>query len=486
MPLSSLLRTALLGIVGSAATVHADTPLGLRDALAHAIASNPTLASTSFALGEARAAELAERGRYDPRFEAQSSGHGEHTEPRPSPLGAPVAHNSYGASASIATALETGGEARLTIAAQHDTAITRVSDPASSAHVDYRQLTATPRIEASLRAPLWGGRRVGPAARERLAAERDAAALDRIAVASRVVRDVEHAYWQLYLAQQEVAIRRDAAAAAESQLAQVQAEIARGTRPRLAAAEIEDELARRREDALIATGAVGERSLELARLLGAPPTSDLRATDPVPSEPSRPVVAPGDPPQLRAAGARVAAAAHHLVEAEDASSVQLDATLTGSLSTPGERWRQAVDVTGGYGGWIVDAAITLRVPLTDRSARGSVAAAHARWREAQIARADAAAELAADIERWTNRREVARQRRLALQRARGLADDNLSAETKRWQRGDTTSYEVLRRQAAVSDVRLRFERARIDELDADTALAALSGALLDRLGIALR
>ncbi|HEX7699174.1 MAG TPA: TolC family protein [Kofleriaceae bacterium] len=468
----------------SATPVRAETPLGLHDAIASAVASNPALAHATLVLDEAESAQLADRGTYDPRLEVQTLAHSERAQPRAlSPLTQLLANDTIRSSVAIVKTDEDGSELRVGIGIERDIETTRLVG--NGTHQDFDQHTITPRVEAKLREPLLGGRRTADAIRDRLAADRDGAKLDREATAAQVLRDVEHAYWQLYLAQQEVSIRHDATTAGESQLRQANAEIERGARPRLAAAEIEEELARRREDELVATGAVGERSLDLARLLGIVPTSELRASDRI-GELDAPKVTTETAPQLRAAEARTRAAAASVVEADDRTRWQLDATLTGSLSTPRDRTRAAIDATAGYGGFVVELAVTLRVPLTDRAAEGARVAAHARYLEAGVARGDAAAELATEVARWTNRRDVARQRRDALQRARELADQNLAAEQNRWERGDTTSYEVLRRQAAVGDARLRVERAKIDEIDADTALAAATGELLARRGIRLR
>jgi outer membrane protein TolC len=175
-----------------------------------------------------------------------------------------------------------------------------------------------------------------------------------------------------------------------------------------------------------------------------------------------------------------------VAESDDRSRWQLDASVTGTLSSGRDHLRDAIDDVAGYGGFTIEVALTLRVPLTDRLARGTRDGARARYLAARVGSADVAAELATELATWTDRRDLARRRQESSRRARVLADENLSAEQNRWERGDTTAYEVLRRQAAVSDARLRLERARIDEIDADTAVAATTGELLTRLGVRLR
>jgi outer membrane protein TolC len=137
----------------------------------------------------------------------------------------------------------------------------------------------------------------------------------------------------------------------------------------------------------------------------------------------------------------------------------------------------------GYGGWTVEAGVAIRIPLGDRARRAAVAAARARLVEArtQIAEVDAA--VAATTARERHRLRLAARRRVALTRSIELAEANLAAETRRWERGDGTTFDVLRRQSLLADARLRAVRARVDELDARAGLDAATGRLLARYGV---
>lgn len=486
MRLSPILTSCAL-FVGTGSAAQADGhSIRLHDAVAQATANNPLIATATLAVvgEEASLDEL--RGTYTTMLELSTSGARQRDQPRFTLLSQPRAADVVGGSVALTRTFEAGTETRVTASMQRKVVTTRIATSHSA--VDLTERTIVPRLEASIRQPLWGGRRVGSALRERLDATRDAAFVERIATTARVLRDVEHAYWQLYLAQREVEIRHDATTAAELQLRQVEAEISRGARPRLAAAEIEEEVARRREDELIVRGAIGERSLELSRLLGATPTTELRAGD-VPSPPEHPateLVSAEAAPTVRVGDSRAEAAHAEVLQAEDEARWRIDATLTGALSAARDGMHDAFEDTAGYGGWSLQAGITLRAPLDDRGSRAKVDGARARWVAARVAREDAAAQLMAEVEVLRNRRALALQRSSALVRARELAEQNLAAEQGRWERGDTTAFELLRRQASVGEIRLRIERAQVDLLDADAGLAAASGELLARHGVTLR
>src|SRR5213078_3339041 len=218
--------------------------------------------------------------------------------------------------------------------------------PAGDATSDLTVETVTPTIELTFTEPLWGGRQAGRAEAAELEALCGAAELDAQAAAEQIVRDVEHAYWQLYLAQQEVAIRSHAVELADGQLRVVRAEIVRGTRPPLAAAEVEEELARRREDQLVAQGAVAERSIALARLLGLPVDGELAAGDaprehPAAAAPDIVHAALAHSPRLAAAGRRGDGAASALARVEDEARWRVDAFVHGQLSQPADGVRAA-------------------------------------------------------------------------------------------------------------------------------------------------
>lgn len=455
--------------------------LTLPDALALALRHNPTLAAARVAVVDAQGRELHARGAYEPTLEITASAQDARNDPRISPFPEDLHREQVVAQATITQPFRDGSRLALRASAAAGQTTTRTLNGDASQDITIE--TVTPTIDLTFDEPLWGGRGAGPAEAAQLRALRGAAELDEQAAIEQIVRDVEHAYWELYLAQQEQGIRRHAVELADGQLRVVKAEIARGTRPPLAAAEVEEELARRHEDQLVAQGAVAERSIALARLLGLPVDGELAAAD-VP--PSRPAVAASEivraalahSPRLLAAMRRGDAAAAELAHADDDARWRVDAFVHGSLSQSGDGVRAALGATAGYGGWLIEAGVRVRLPLGSAAARGATDSARAQLVRRRIDVADTEAEVAAAATGAANRLEVAVARRAALARSVELAQQNLDAEQRRWQRGDTTSFEVLRRQTALADTQLRAERARIDELAAATDVEALTGALL--------
>lgn len=468
--------SALLIVIALCRSASA-SPLTLEEAIRRAVAANPTLRSAGLDRQIARSSEVQADATYDPFIEATLALDAEHTQPAAAALSAPapLGGNDIGGTVALRKRYLPGTEVRVAAGARRQIQRTRI--PLEDSSITTSQRTIAPSLEASITQPLLGGRRAGGAVRGRLAAELDATRSEQLALANDLVRDVEQAYWLLYLAEQEVRIRHDATVAAQTQLRLAEAEIARGARPALDAAEIEEELARRREDELLAGSEITARSAALERLIGVAPTGKSRATD-------RPEEAPAaenesaTSPRLRALSRRTEAASKMLEQARDEARWRLDASIAGSLSAPRERYPDAFDATAGLSGWTIGVTLSLRAPLSDRGPRAAIDIAAARLAQARLAEEDGSTSIAADLVRLEDARSVAGQRRRALSRAVSLAEQNLVAEQNRWARGDSTAFEILRRQAAVSEMRLRAERARIDEILADRAQAAASGALL--------
>jgi outer membrane protein len=463
--------------------------LTLADAVAAAVAANPELGIAAMEVVAAEAAIDAEAGTHDATLEVSAAAAAARRDPSATPLSQELDQEQLALAVAIGKQMIHGGAVQLRVATTYTRRTAAIPSATARSYVDVT--AATPEVSLEWREPIVGGRAAGAAALRARAAERDAAANDRAAAAIRLVRDVERGYWQLYLAERALDIHRAAVDRAADQLAIVASEVEHGARPRLATAEVEEELARRREDALIAAGEVAERSLALSRALGRAPTTALRTADDPPdawTPPSAAAVtaAVAAAPEVAAAVARGDAAAAELARASDTTGWRVDAYVRASASADSDRLADALTRTAGYGGVTAEVGLTVQVPLGARTRRGAVGAARAQLVAARLAVADAEAAVAAAVTYEQDRLELARARRAALARSVELAETNRVAEERRWERGDTTAFEVLRRQTAVSDVELRAARALVDELDARAGLDALTGALLTRHHVELR
>ena len=94
--------------------------------------------------------------------------------------------------------------------------------------------------------------------------------------------------------------------------------------------------------------------------------------------------------------------------------------------------------------------------------------------------------MAAAVARLCVSARTARQRAEVLASSMDAAALDLAAERARFEVGRSTNFDVLRRQEEVAQVQLGQARARVDEVKATAALAALSGRILDLFGVNIR
>lgn len=472
----------------------AGVAISLRDAVARAVQHNPALAQTGAELAQADDAVLTARGLDDLVLDAGLSW----LQVRHQLIaGAPVQQPAFDdvlATLWLTQPLPTGGRLGLRLGSDYSRT-EYATDLGASVQRSVAEAVA-PSLQVTLQHPLLRGLgpKVARAPRRRALVQRDAAALARQQAAAMLLREVVQAYWDLYYASRELAIRRAAAAAAREQLERVQAQIDVGKQPPSAAAEVQVAAALRDETALLAAQARSERSIELERLLGQPTASGpelIAAEEPsLAGEPleldAAVVAALGGSAQLALARAAGRAAQIEVEVTANGLLPQLDLMFSGGTVGNASDAGIAFGQLGQLGSYSVNAALALQLPLQNRLARGSHAAALHSLRRAQLSEQDVRNQLVAAVKRLAAAVHSAGQRARLLERSVAVATLDLAAERARFETGRSTSFDVLRRQDEVAQVQLGQARAQVDEVRARAALEALSGRILERFGVHLR
>jgi outer membrane protein TolC len=132
------------------------------------------------------------------------------------------------------------------------------------------------------------------------------------------------------------------------------------------------------------------------------------------------------------------------------------------------------------------AGLTFQLPLQNRAARGAAEVARATADNAQLDARDLELQI-----RDTVARMAAQVRSAGARVERGLeaetySEQNLKAEQARFSVGTSTNNDVLLRMQELLQTKTSVARAMADLLEADVALAALTGDVLDLYGIRLR
>lgn len=482
------------GARAAAAERRAPREVTLHDVLTVAIRQNPALASASIDVAIADAELRGTAGLDDVVLDGSLKSIVTRNEAIPDQVFQQLELDELGLTTRVRKPLRGGGDVSLRLDATYRRTVTRL-DTGDVRHESESEIFA-PSVGLVFFQPLLEGRGRDVARSEvrRAAVAKDAALLDREARAAEVVRAVVRAYWELAYAARELEIQRNALALAREQLRVVELEIASGALPPIASAEVELAVANREEDELIAEGLLYERALDLRRLVGLEAGPGEIALVPIdaPAAPARELDldeavsrAISSSASLRALRARGRGAALEVELAEDALRPRLDLTVSaraaGNAADPTDSFAQLA----AYGGLSVEAGVVFSVPLGRRAERAVADAARQRVRKARVGEQELTAALTVDVTRAVHALRLAMKRVEVHGRSVDLARMNVVAESKRFEAGEATSTDVLRRQNELTEAELRGARAVIDALEAEADLDALTGDLLDRYRITL-
>ena len=351
-----------------------------------------------------------------------------------------------------------------------------------------------PSAQVAVTQPLLRGRGydVARAPVRQARALRDALGWALEDAASTLARDVAIAYWELAFQAEDSRLREESLEAARAQLAAVKAQIDVGKLPASASFEVEVSIAEREDVALASSSSIVERSAVLARLIGLEPARQasllvagespaLRA----PPEGDSVARALDRSPAVASLAAQTRASAVDVDVARSALLPQLDATIGGGPMGVGGDAPTAFRSLASLGGYTAQAGLVFQEPIERRAQRGARDAALGTVARGRADVDDARARVAADTSVALTQMASTRGRAELLGRAARTAAMDVESETARFQANRSTSFDVLRRQQALTDVRIALLRAETDNAEATAALDALTDDILLRHGLAV-
>jgi len=487
--------------------------LTLREAVAQALERNEAIILERESAIAAEAAIEAARGAYDPLLGVEAAWQ-RATLPvnsafsgAPADQAAPTAE-SAGGTVTLEQLLPTGGALSLRSAAS------RTSTDGSFELLSPAYWT---RIGVELRQPLLRGREVDAA---RLAvrvatADRDGAVAALRRELTETVAAVERAYWSLVAVRRAVEVREEAVRLAEEQLSETRARIESGMAPETEIAQPRAELERRRGELLAAREAVARagNSLRLLILADDDPlwAAELSPVDPIETATVTVDVAAAieralaSRAELEAAAASIARRRVETSFAHDGRRASLDVVLSydrfglaGTVNPAGSGlpglpvevpgaltggWSQSLEVMGDGDFDDSRVALVLGIPVGNRTARATIAAAASAERQAEAELARTRKAIRAEVLDAAATLETAGQRIEAAHAARAAAEVQLDAERERFAVGLSTNFLVLTRQNDLARARLDEIAALTDYRTATAELGRATGALLEQHGI---
>jgi outer membrane protein TolC len=364
----------------------------------------------------------------------------------------------------------------------------------------------THTVTGSITQPLLKGRgRFLFDANERKAElSRDVTVLAKRLAAITTVQGVVSAYWDLVLAERQVAITEESLGLVRERLRITQIGADGGKVAKSEIPAVQQIIATREEDVLTGQLAVLQASIALRRAVGMPigagdlglrVDSELDIADRVFDLGPLLERAYAASPELAELAKQRDSATIDIAVTENGLLPQLDAALT--IGPTGQDPPPSNTITQPQQGSAITAlkdmvefkqltvagTLTFSRSLGQHDVRG-------RAREQRLARDkltvnafDIRAQYASAMSRAVAQIELAKRRVVLSQRAIDLANENIRIETDRFNLGRSTNFDVLNRHEELRQAELRQAQAQIDWHKAETAIQALTGDILPTFGI---
>lgn len=495
--------------------------LQLSEVLTIALDENLDLQTKVIAVEISEANVLQASGAFDVTITAGLSAQLQRSVPRGSAFIFSTGSRSVSGYFGVSRRLETGGNISLRI----DASRTATEQPISFFNPNLGSTTLaayqiTPQL--TFQHPLLKGMgiKVNRAALDRAKLARSNAEADELVAAQNMIRDLVSAYWDLLYAQRDLENKRAGVELARGQLERTQAQVRAGKLAAVDAKSIEQSVAQRETDVILAENALLDASLRLRTLMGQEfagrdELGVMPMTDPVATLSPEPVDMEAAIDRALAANPAVrqleiALASKRIDEIEVANQrlPQLDFTGTfspqgrsvdtspdASTGSPGESgsWGEAfqnfvtddIPNKGLFAEYTVTGALDLTWSVQNRAAKGNHQRVLAELRQAELNLKTIRQNTASQVITATNSMRSAAKRidlaRLSIE----LAEQNLDAEQVRFDVGRSTNYDVLQRIDELLQAQNTLMLAGLDYLKARAQLQALTGEILPAYGLDL-
>jgi outer membrane protein len=321
----------------------------------------------------------------------------------------------------------------------------------------------------------------------------DISTLELKGVAEGITADVEKAYWNLFLARQEIDIQRRSLDLAQKQLSESVERIAVGKLAKFELASVQAEVATRQEALIDAESAYEQARLQFLYLLNPP---GGRNWDVIPLTSDRPVV-PADSlesvavheelalkyrPDLLQARLNLEKNSLDLARTKNGLLPRLDLFVTLGKTSYARSFGESVpdlgspyyDVTGG---------INFDFPLFNRQARADHARTKYSREQLEISLSNMERLVQRDVRSAYVEVLRSREQIEATKVARDLEEKKTDAELEKYRVGKSTNYLVLQAQRDLIQSQLNEAGAKVAYLEALVDLYQMEGTLLERRGL---
>jgi outer membrane protein TolC len=348
---------------------------------------------------------------------------------------------------------------------------------------------------------------------------RTTAEANQLTQAQTMVRDIVWAYWDVLYAKRDLANRHQSVELAKQQLDRTNAQVRAGRLAAVEAKAVEQSLAQRETDVILAENRLLESSLTLRTLmgqefadrdaLGVMPSTDPAAFEHEAVDTQAAIDrALSNNPQVRQLEIALASKRIDEIVVANQRLPQLD--FTGSFApvgrsvdaspnaqsgNPGNRgnWGEAfrnfvtedIGSQGLFAEYTVSGALDLSWSIQNRTAKGNHQRVLAEIKQAELNLKQIRQTTSTAVIRAANNLRSAAKRHELAKLSVELAEQNLAAEQARFDVGRSTNYDVLFRIDELTAAQTTVLQAGIDYLKAKVELQSLTGEILPAYGLDL-
>jgi outer membrane protein len=329
---------------------------------------------------------------------------------------------------------------------------------------------------------------------QRARINRDAAVLGRRAAALTTVQEIVAAYWDLVLAQRQVAITEQSLTLARERLRITEIGAQGGKIAKAEIPAVQQIIATREEEVLGGELVVLERSIALRRAVGMQIGNGelgLRVATELETKDQGWTVGPlldrayAASPELAQLSKQEAGASIEIEVTENGLLPRLDLALQFGPTGTDATFTGAGKNLAKFGELSAQGVLTFQQSLSRNDVKGRSKELRLGREKLRVTANDVRLQIAQTMAQAIAQIELAKRRVVLSQRAIDLAIENIRIETDRFNLGKATNFDVLNRLEEQRQAELRKAQAMIDWHKAETVVQALTGDLLPVFGLSL-
>lgn len=321
------------------------------------------------------------------------------------------------------------------------------------------------------------------AALKQARAAKRAAAASQIATANSVAEQVLSAYWTLWSAQRSLEIANESLDVTKEQLAAGQARLDAGVIAPAELVSLRAEVASAEGSVVDARSALQSASLALARVLGIPSSTALRASASQPPAVKLPALedsvalAREQSPRLIELRAAVQSAEVTAKVAKNGALPSLESTASVQAAGLGTGLGTAFGDLAEFDALTAFVGLRFELPLSNKGRRADAERAELAVQSAQIDVDTAELNLDAELASFWADATAAQERLELARRTAELARENVEAQSARFDAGKGTSLEVTAAIQSLREAEARVLDVQVDLVEAQLGIGELTGSL---------